>query len=121
MHRHLAELEMRLHLTIEDLDASLEDDSARALQRIPASVQELSHVKVSCQQMPCLVVTFLTQNAHSPSPQGDVANLKAEVERVLKQLEASASAAEQSVSLLVQVDRTKSRMEEACSTLKVTL
>ena len=55
MRRHLAELEMRLHLTMEDLDASLEDDSARALQRIPASVQELSHVKVSCQQMPCLL------------------------------------------------------------------
>ena len=64
-------------------------------------------------------MTYLKRNPHLPPLQGDVANLKAEVERVLKQLEASASAAEQSVSLLVQVDRTKSRMEEACSTLKV--
>ena len=37
---------MRLHLSAEDLDASLEDDCARALQRIPSAVQEVSHVKV---------------------------------------------------------------------------
>jgi hypothetical protein len=44
--RYLAELEMRLHLSAEDLDASLEDDCARALQRVPNAVQEVTHVKV---------------------------------------------------------------------------
>ena len=38
---------MKLHLTAEDVEASLEDDSARALQRIPAAVQEVAHVQAS--------------------------------------------------------------------------
>ena len=45
--RYLAELEMRLHLCAEDLDASLEDDSTRALRRIPQAVQEACSVKVT--------------------------------------------------------------------------
>ena len=43
-----------------------------------------------------------------------------DVDRVLRKLEVSSSAAEQSVSLLRQIDLAKSRMEEACSVLKVT-
>jgi hypothetical protein len=44
--RYLAELELRLHLAAEDVDAALEMDSGRALQRIPAAVQEIAHVRV---------------------------------------------------------------------------
>jgi hypothetical protein len=44
--RYLAEVEMRLHLTAEDVEASLQEQSRDALYRIPAAVQELSHVKV---------------------------------------------------------------------------
>lgn len=47
--RYLAELEMRLHLSAEDLDASLEDDSTRALRRVPNAVQEACSVKVIAQ------------------------------------------------------------------------
>ena len=47
LERHLAELEMRLHLTAEDVEAALQDQSRDALYRIPAAVQEVSHVKVS--------------------------------------------------------------------------
>lgn len=50
--------------------------------------------------------------------QGDAAGLKTEVDRILRKLEISASAAEASVSLLRQIDTAKSRMEEACSLLK---
>lgn len=45
-YRYLTDLELRLHLAAEDIDASLEIDSSRALQRIPAAVQEVSHVRV---------------------------------------------------------------------------
>ena len=51
--------------------------------------------------------------------QGDAASLKTEVDRILLKLESSASAAEASVSLLRQIDTAKTRMEEACSLLKV--
>ena len=44
--RYLAEVEMRLHMTAEDVEASLQEQSRDALYRIPAAVQELSQVKV---------------------------------------------------------------------------
>ena len=51
--------------------------------------------------------------------QGDAMGLKAEVDRILRRLDISAAAAERSVFLLRQIDTAKSRMEEACSLLKV--
>ena len=44
--RYLAEVEMRLHLTAEDVEATLQELSKDALYRIPVAVQEISHVKV---------------------------------------------------------------------------
>ena len=44
--RYLAELEMRLHLTAEDVEVALQEQSRDALYRIPAAVQEVSQVKV---------------------------------------------------------------------------
>ena len=44
--RYLSELEMKLYLAAEDVDIALEDDSSRALQRIPASVQDIVHLEV---------------------------------------------------------------------------
>jgi len=219
---------MRLHLSAEDLDASLEDDCARALQRIPSAVQEVSHVKVSAvpvcsasvmsiqllavwrvassqelsdsqliyrqQILPLTLVGNLSfahllvgamggcvqkccchQNgvssidwissiadlslpaclsAYNPTPlilenssaqtstaqnvclpngnecqecqvltvtlvQGDAGALKVDVDRVLRKLDMSSTAAEQSVTLLRQIDLAKSRMEKACNVLKV--
>ena len=46
LERHLAELEMRLHLAAEDVEVALQEQSRDALYRIPAAVQEVSHVKV---------------------------------------------------------------------------
>ena len=46
MRSYLMDLELRLHLAAEDVDVALEMDSARALQRIPAAVQEITHLKV---------------------------------------------------------------------------
>lgn len=44
--RFLAEVEMRLHLTAEDVEAALEEASSRALMRIPTALEEVTHVKV---------------------------------------------------------------------------
>lgn len=51
--------------------------------------------------------------------QADASNLKGEVDRILQKLTVSADAAEQSVASLAFLDLGKSRMEEACTTLKV--
>jgi hypothetical protein len=50
--RYLAEVEMRLHLTAEDVEAALEEASSRALLRIPAAVEEVAHVKVGTRYHP---------------------------------------------------------------------
>lgn len=47
---------MRLHLLAEDLDAGIEDDNARALQRIPSAVREVSHLKVCSGPLKSLLV-----------------------------------------------------------------
>ena len=46
LYSFLMDLELRLHLATEDVDVALEMDSARALQRIPAAVQEILHLRV---------------------------------------------------------------------------
>ncbi len=51
--------------------------------------------------------------------QGDITSLKADVGRGLGTVSAAAVAANANVALLVQLERVKTRMEAACSTLKV--
>ena len=48
--RYLAEVEMKLQLMAEDVEALLASNSTRALSQIPSAVHELSHVKVFFQQ-----------------------------------------------------------------------
>jgi hypothetical protein len=47
--RHLAELEMKLHLAGEDLGLYLQDQSTKYSQRVPAAIKELLRIKVSLQ------------------------------------------------------------------------
>lgn len=51
MSRYLAELEMKLQLMAEDVEAILANSSTRALAHIPTAVHELSHVKVAAIHM----------------------------------------------------------------------
>ncbi len=44
--RFLAELEMKLQLTAEDVESALESNSSRLIQRIPLVMQEVVRVKV---------------------------------------------------------------------------
>ena len=115
--RYLAELEMRLHLTAEDVEAVLQEQSRDALYRIPAAVQEVSHIKVRS-NVP-IVVMLLVQSQGRNCLQGDLLSLKQGVYKQLQQLDVNAVAAANSVALLKEVDKVKGRMEAACSTLKV--
>lgn len=124
----LMNLELRLHLAAEDVDAALEMDSARALQRIPAAVQEILHLRV-----PFLLSLGLgwaavdwaeVRHAESPgrrhAPQADATCLKGDIRMGLSLVSAAASAASINVATLAELDLAKSRMEAACSTLQVT-
>ena len=55
----------------------------------------------------------------SMAVQGDVLSLRTDVGRGLSSVSGAAAAAGANVALLVQLERVKSRMEAACSTLKV--
>ncbi|CAL5221832.1 g4090 [Coccomyxa viridis] len=94
MESYLMDLELRLHLAAEDVDVALEMDSARALQRIPAAVQEITHLKA------------------------DAMGLKGDIRRGLVSVSTAASTASMSVATLAELDLAKSRMEAACSTLQ---
>ncbi|KAK9845796.1 hypothetical protein WJX81_002638 [Elliptochloris bilobata] len=92
--RYLADLELRVHLAAEDVDAALEADSGRALHRIPAAVQEVSLLH------------------------GDVAGLKGYVARALRALGEAPAGEGSAVAALAELERVKARMEAACSMLK---
>ena len=47
-----------MHLAAEDVDAALEADSGRALQRIPAAVQEVSLLHVRRPALPAFIVSW---------------------------------------------------------------
>lgn len=51
--------------------------------------------------------------------QGDVTGLKADVSRGLGMVSSAAAAAASNVALIAELERVKTRMEAACSTLKV--
>ncbi len=94
LERGLAELEMRLQLTAEEIEASLHDLSVQAMRRIPIAVQEIYRLLGEIQGM-----------------QDQLKGLEAGVHR-------DASMAVESVQQLTKLDRVKRNMESACSTLK---
>lgn len=56
--RFLAELEMKLHLSTEDVGLYLQDHAARAQQRIPAAAKELLRIKVGACRVPLCVCVW---------------------------------------------------------------
>jgi hypothetical protein len=138
----LAELEMKLHLSAEDVGLYLQDHSARAQQRIPAAAKELLHIKVRqagagsrwpggrlccamlasqlLEQTGCHSCSFAAHLCLTPLPQDDVASLRASAAAALRTLEdAGSGQAAAVVGQLAELDLVKRRMEDACSTLKV--
>ena len=47
LERFLSEMEMRLQLSAEEIEASLQDSSNQALRRIPFAVQEIYRLQVA--------------------------------------------------------------------------
>ncbi|KAJ9517336.1 hypothetical protein QJQ45_016704 [Haematococcus lacustris] len=94
LEKYLAETEMRLQLTAEEIEAGLQDSSAQAMRRIPFAVQEIYRL------------------------QGDIQGMRDHVKLVAAQVSTHAAEAAASVSVIRKLDRVKSNMELACSTLK---
>lgn len=57
--RHLAELEMRLQLTAEEIEASLHELSVQAMRRIPFAVQEIYRLQGDIQGMQDQVCVYV--------------------------------------------------------------
>lgn len=94
LERFLAELEMKLQLTAEDVEAALESNSSRIMQRIPAAAQDVLRIKA------------------------DVSALQGDTQGILEQLDGSQRQAAASVAPLAALDTVKGRMEGACNTLR---
>lgn len=92
--KHLAEVEMRLQLTAEEIESSLHDLSVQAMRRIPFAVQEIYRL------------------------QGDIQGMQDQMGGLAASVKRDATAAMESVVDLQQLDRVKRNMESACSTLK---
>jgi hypothetical protein len=92
--KFLAELEMRLQLTAEEIECNLQDHSQQALRRIPFAVQEIYRL------------------------QGDIQGMQDQVQALAQGVHLDATEAVESVASLAQLDKVKGNMESACSTLK---
>jgi hypothetical protein len=92
--KFLAELEMRLQLTAEEVESSLQDSSALAMRRIPFAIQEIFRL------------------------QGDVQGMQDLVRALLAQVGRDGADAAHSVVNIKELDRVKRNMEGACSTLQ---
>ncbi len=94
LEKYLAELEMRLQLSAEDIEATLGDTSAQAMRRIPFAIQEIYRL------------------------QGDIQGMQDQVQVMAQTVARDASEARSSVSHIAQLHRVKTNMESACNSLK---
>jgi hypothetical protein len=92
--KFLAELEMRLQLTAEEVESSLQDSSTQAMRRIPFAIQEIFRL------------------------QGDVQGMQDLVQTLLVQVGRDGADAATSVAGIRELDRVKRNMEGACNTLQ---
>ncbi|GFR44477.1 hypothetical protein Agub_g5740, partial [Astrephomene gubernaculifera] len=94
LEKFLAELEMRLQLSSEDIEATLSDSSAQAMRRIPFAIQEIYRL------------------------QGDIQGLQDQVQVMSHTVQRDAGEARNSVQHISQLHRVKANMENACNSLK---
>ncbi|GLC36637.1 hypothetical protein PLESTM_000483600 [Pleodorina starrii] len=94
LEKFLAELEMRLQLSAEDIEATLSDNSAQAMRRIPFAIQEIYRL------------------------QGDIQGMQDQVQVMAQTVQRDAGEARASVGHISELHRVKANMESACSSLK---
>ncbi|GIL79342.1 hypothetical protein Vretimale_16532 [Volvox reticuliferus] len=94
LEKFLAELEMRLQLSAEDIEATLSDSSAQAMRRIPFAIQEIYRL------------------------QGDIQGMQDQVQIMAQTVQRDAEEARGSVAHISELHRVKANMESACNSLK---
>eukprot|EP00877_Chromochloris_zofingiensis_P008949 jgi/Chrzof1/4307/Cz14g08100.t1 len=94
LERFLSELEMRLQLGAEEIEASLTDASMAAMHRVPFAQQEVHRLR------------------------GDVSALRTTAASLLSSVHHDRSAAAATIAPLASLHRAKTNMEGACETLK---
>ncbi|KAG2489551.1 hypothetical protein HYH03_012002 [Edaphochlamys debaryana] len=94
LEKFLAELEMRLQLSAEDIEATLGENSAQAMRRIPFAIQEIYRL------------------------QGDIQGMQDQVQVMAQTVQRDASEARHSVEHISALHLVKGNMENACNSLK---
>lgn len=94
LEKHLVDLEMKLQMTSEEIAASLEEQSAAALLRVPRATRDIVRLR------------------------DDAVSLRHSVSGILQKLKKAEGSSAESISALAKVDTVKQRMEAAYETLQ---
>ncbi|KAH7537864.1 conserved oligomeric Golgi complex subunit 7 [Ziziphus jujuba] len=91
---HLVDLELKLQMVSEEISASLEEQSAAALLRVPRATRDVIRLR------------------------DDAVSLRSAVSGILQQLKKAEGSSAESIAALAKVDTVKQRMEAAYETLQ---
>lgn len=94
LEKHLVDLEMKLQMMSEEISASLEEQSASALLRVPRATRDVIRLR------------------------DDATSLRTSVSAILQKLKKAEGSAAESIATLAKVDTVKHRMEAAYETLQ---
>ncbi|KAI6696195.1 hypothetical protein NL676_016314 [Syzygium grande] len=94
LEKHLVDLEMKLQMTSEEIAASLEEQSAAALLRVPRATRDIVRLR------------------------DDAVSLRHSVSGILQKLKKAEGSSAESIAALAKVDTVKQRMEAAYETLQ---
>lgn len=94
MDKHLVDLEMKLQMVSEEISASLEEQSAAALLRVPRATRDIIRLR------------------------DDAVSLRSAVAGILQKLKKAEGSSAESIAALAKVDTVKQRMEAAYETLQ---
>ncbi|KAJ6933369.1 embryo yellow protein [Populus alba x Populus x berolinensis] len=92
--KHLVDLEMKLQMVSEEIAASLEEQSAAALLRVPRATRDVVRLR------------------------DDAVSLRTSVSSILQKLKKAEGTSAESIAALAKVDTVKQRMEAAYETLQ---
>lgn len=94
LEKHLVDLEMKLQMMAEEISASLEEQSAAAILRVPRATRDVIRLR------------------------DDAVSLRSNVSSILNKLKQAEGSAAASIAALAKVDTVKHRMEAAYETLQ---